>query len=261
MGRLERVIAAIGKPPPPPPPQPADYRLRTPALAGWRAEDLAAGARGLPDGALPEDLREVHPHIYAFTLLSLPTFLALGRELSAAESWVAANRVPMSPPNSMHHYGLELAALGLGPFTAGLAAALRPLCARLFGPYGGDTLDETYAFSVNYGPSGDQDLGFHVDDSEVTLNLCLGERFTGGALWFEGPRCELHRDGASHPDERFVWDHRPGLALLHAGKNRHGVFPIEQGTRRNLILWLRSSAYRATNAGWDQDCPVWCGAR
>lgn len=35
-------------------------------------------------------------------------------------------------------------------------------------------------------------LGFHVDDSEVTLNVCLGKQFSGGELFFRGVRCERH---------------------------------------------------------------------
>jgi hypothetical protein len=35
-------------------------------------------------------------------------------------------------------------------------------------------------------------IGFHVDDSEVTLNVCLGKQFSGGELYFRGIRCENH---------------------------------------------------------------------
>ena len=37
--------------------------------------------------------------------------------------------------------------------------------------------------------------GFHVDDSEVTLNVCLGKEFTGGDLFFRGVRCDKHVNG------------------------------------------------------------------
>jgi hypothetical protein len=32
----------------------------------------------------------------------------------------------------------------------------------------------------------------HVDDSEITLNVCLGKQFTGGKMYFIGRRCENH---------------------------------------------------------------------
>jgi hypothetical protein len=32
----------------------------------------------------------------------------------------------------------------------------------------------------------------HVDDSEITLNVCLGKQFTGGKMYFIGRRCQNH---------------------------------------------------------------------
>lgn len=43
-------------------------------------------------------------------------------------------------------------------------------------------------------------VGFHVDDSEVTLNVCLGEQFSGGELFFRGVRCEKHVNVESQPE-------------------------------------------------------------
>ncbi|KVH95698.1 hypothetical protein Ccrd_002227 [Cynara cardunculus var. scolymus] len=42
---------------------------------------------------------------------------------------------------------------------------------------------------------------FHVDDSEVTLNVCLGKQFTGGELFFRDVRCEKHVNSETHPEE------------------------------------------------------------
>lgn len=33
-----------------------------------------------------------------------------------------------------------------------------------------------------------------MDDSEVTLNVCLGKQFSGGELYFRGVRCVNHMD-------------------------------------------------------------------
>lgn len=33
-----------------------------------------------------------------------------------------------------------------------------------------------------------------MDDSEVTLNVCLGDEFIGGKLYFQGVRCDRHVD-------------------------------------------------------------------
>lgn len=31
-----------------------------------------------------------------------------------------------------------------------------------------------------------------MDDSEVSLNVCLGKQFSGGDLYFRGVRCDNH---------------------------------------------------------------------
>lgn len=39
-----------------------------------------------------------------------------------------------------------------------------------------------------------------MDDSEVTLNVCLGKHFVGGELFFRGTRCEKHVNTATKSD-------------------------------------------------------------
>lgn len=39
-----------------------------------------------------------------------------------------------------------------------------------------------------------------MDDSEVTLNVCLGNQFVGGELFFRGTRCEKHVNSATKSD-------------------------------------------------------------
>lgn len=43
-------------------------------------------------------------------------------------------------------------------------------------------------------------VGFHVDDSEVTLNVCLGKQFSGGELFFRGTRCDKHVNTGSQSE-------------------------------------------------------------
>jgi hypothetical protein len=43
-------------------------------------------------------------------------------------------------------------------------------------------------------------VGFHVDDSEVTLNVCLGRQFSGGELFFRGVRCDEHVSSETQPE-------------------------------------------------------------
>ena len=45
---------------------------------------------------------------------------------------------------------------------------------------GGASLDSHHGFIVEYAVGKDASLDFHVDASDVTLNVCLGKEFTGG---------------------------------------------------------------------------------
>ena len=70
-----------------------------------------------------------------------------------------------------------------------------PIAKELFWGMGVDSISEHNAFTVNYSTSADQDLQLHGDDSELTINICLGnEDFVGGDIIFEGARCDLHKD-------------------------------------------------------------------
>jgi len=71
--------------------------------------------------------------------------------------------------------------------------------AELFYPHIGSVLDHHHGFVVEYALNKDKKLDFHVDDSEVTINLCLGKEFTGGELYFGGIRCGKHQQTGTLP--------------------------------------------------------------
>ncbi|MEM7515918.1 MAG: hypothetical protein AAF368_03200, partial [Planctomycetota bacterium] len=175
-------------------------------------------------------------------------------EALLAEIEKAQREGPPVPPNSMHQAGHVL---GDEPFTALFAEMLahwvQPL-ATAFLPEFGRNLQSVYGYLVHYERGQDEFLGWHVDDSDVTLNLCLGDDFSGSEIYFTGLRCERHRQGGWSEDEEFEIDHRPGTAILHAGPHRHGVRDLRRGRRRNLILWCKGERTGAPN------CPPWCGA-
>ena len=173
-------------------------------------------------------------------------------ELTRYQEFMKASSTPIQRPNSMNHYGVILDQLGFRQFFDEVVQMLLPITSLLFSKEGGDTLDDHHAFTVEYEHGGDTCLGFHVDDAEVTLNICLGEEFEGGDVYFRGQRCAAHVNTAPISDvqinpflnECFDYKNIPGLGILHAGKNRHGVKPIDDGHRLNLILWCRSSEHR-----------------
>ncbi|KAM7269652.1 hypothetical protein ACFE04_025149 [Oxalis oulophora] len=69
-----------------------------------------------------------------------------------------------------------------------------------FDEVGGCSLDAHNGCVVEYEIDRDVELGFHVDDSEVTLNVCIGREFSGADLFFKGVRCDNHVNSATLPD-------------------------------------------------------------
>ena len=76
----------------------------------------------------------------------------------------------------------------------------------------------------------------HTDDSEVTLNLCLGDTdFVGGEVQFSGLR-GTPMEGVTLGSFQPV----VGTALLHAGRHLHEVTEVMNGNRYAYIIWARS---------------------
>ena len=93
--------------------------------------------------------------------------------------------------------------------------------------------DDHHSFLVRYEAKEDLGLDMHIDSSDVTFNVCLGEAgFTGSTLTF----CGMF--GASdHRRYRHTYHHEIGRAVLHLGSQRHGADDIADGRRMNLIIW------------------------
>ena len=196
-------------------------------------------------GEVPSPLIEIAERVYTCTLFQEEWRIALQEELQHFEEWSLEHSKLPEPPNSMHQYGIELAHLQFEDCCRELMEkVLSPLVRDLYPGVGSDKLDRIHAFTAQYGKGGDSDLGFHVDASDVTCNLCLGDTWVGGELYFQGIRCALHRQEPHHEDEYFVYDHTPGTLLIHMGKHRHGVMPIYDGFRRNIIMWCSAGEYQ-----------------
>ena len=161
---------------------------------------------------------------------------------------------PQNSPNSMHYAGVVFDPMGFdSPMSEIRDRIMNPLRREFYPEFG--HLDDDYAFAATYGHQLDRRLGFHVDDSELTLNVALSEGYTGGEVVFQGRRCSLHRQEQHRPEEEVVVTIPRGHGLLHAGSHRHLVTTVA-GERRNLIMWCRSSETRGQT---DESCPEWCG--
>ena len=50
---------------------------------------------------------------------------------------------------------------------------LVPIARVLFPQWGGGSLDDLHAFTIQYRVGEDRDLARHLDEADVTMNLCL----------------------------------------------------------------------------------------
>jgi hypothetical protein len=218
------------------------YRPRHPNLTQFNPDYvllphfIEAVRKGTPESLMSILKKETPTGIYSFDIFT-PQFC---RDLLEEVENFEHSGLPISRPNSMNNYGVILDEIGFEEFLQRLMLDWLAPFARLLYPRHGASLDDHHGFIVQYKISEDTELGFHYDESEVTLNVCLGKTFEGGSLYFAG----LLEDPSTH-GEHFEFQHTPGRGILHIGKHRHGANPIRSGERYNLILWCRSSAMRA----------------
>ncbi|KAI4345643.1 hypothetical protein L6164_012743 [Bauhinia variegata] len=204
-------------------------------------------------------MSEPHPGIFTFEMFHPHFCELLISEVENFEKWVNETKFQIMRPNTMNSYGAVLDDFGLETMLEKLMENfIRPISKVFFTEVGGATLDSHHGFVVEYGKDRDADLGFHVDDSEVTLNVCLGKQFSGGELFFRGMRCDKHVNTGTHSEEIFDYCHVPGRAVLHRGRHRHGARATISGHRINLLLWCRSSVYREMKK-YQKDFSTWCG--
>jgi len=195
--------------------------------------------------SLRKILTEEQPGIYSFEMLESNFCNEFLDEIVSYESWCEKEKLAVQAPNSMNNYGVILDDLGFSPFLKELMTKyVSPLSGILFKDAGGDTLDENHGFIVEYAMKKDTSLGFHTDDSEITLNVCLGKNFTGGTLYFAGIREHEYMQSPSLQNGHIEIMHKIGRAILIQGQQMHGANDITSGERYNLIMWCKSSKYR-----------------
>ncbi|XP_008243306.1 PREDICTED: uncharacterized PKHD-type hydroxylase At1g22950-like isoform X1 [Prunus mume] len=204
-------------------------------------------------------MAEPAPGIYTFEMLQPYFCELLLSEVETFERWVIETNFRIMRPNTMNRYGCVLDDFGLETMLDKVMEDfIRPMSRVFFPEVGGSTLDSHHGFVVEYGTDKDAELGFHVDDSEVTLNVCLGKQFSGGELFFRGIRCDKHVNSETQSEEIFDYSHVPGHAVLHRGRHRHGARATTSGCRVNLLLWCRSSVFRELKK-YQKDSSNWCG--
>ncbi|PWA39043.1 oxoglutarate/iron-dependent dioxygenase [Artemisia annua] len=204
-------------------------------------------------------MSEPAPGVYTFNMLQPGFCEMLLAEVANFEKWIHETRFRIMRPNTMNKFGAVLDDFGMEPMLEKLMEDfIRHISRIFFADVGGFVLDSHHGFVVEYGYNRDIELGLHVDDSEVTLNVCLGKHFSGGELFFKGVRCDKHMNTEALPEEIFDYSHVRGHAIMHRGRHRHGARATTTGDRINLLLWCRSSVFRELRKH-QKEFESWCG--
>lgn len=162
-------------------------------------------------------ITEVCPGVFVFKAMQPQACKRILAEVS---------KHPSEAPNSMNKYGQVLKDIGMGGLNKDLLNVIvNPLVRRFYPSIG--KLRNVHGFIVNYDPAKQGSLDLHYDDAVVTLNICLGKSFKGGALEFVSDEGE----------ELATVHHKIGKAVLHLGEHQHRALPLKSGQRSNLILW------------------------
>jgi len=208
-------------------------------LKRWLAPSfLRAATAEHPD--FKDVLREEAPGVFSFEMFDMEFCNLLLEEIDHAQQTA---REVLDRPNGMNRYGVVLNQLGLEPLITQLQQEyLMPLMTSLF-PTESNGCEDHHCFIVRYRHDEDVGLDMHEDDSDVTLNACLGKEFTGATLSF----CGLVTD-EKHRKMQHTYIHEKGRAVIHLGRHRHGADNIESGERVNFILWSVSETYRNSEA-------------
>ena len=195
----------------------------------------------LDSAQLEEWLDEEFFDVYSFPILSKSFCLKLREAINEIVEQSKMNET------KLEDYGrrpVELDSAGFSWINDLLFhLVLRPLSRQLFSSTEHfDDLDWRHGYIAGYSAEPAEAKGTqrhklvpHTDDSEITLNVGMGDNFEGGELSFwnlRGSTKEGIHVGDFHP--------RIGCALIHSGRHLHEVQRVTKGDRYAMIIWARS---------------------
>lgn len=163
---------------------PRIFDATKPLEPDWFHPDLWAALEAKTPTALRSVLTEISPGVYTLPFFSKAFCDVFLEEIIAFER----SGLPWRRPNSMNKYGVVVDDIGMESIMQRMMSdVISPFASLLYGRDGGGSLDHHHAFVVQYQQGQDMKLEMHTDDSEVTLNICLGlEGFKGSGLTFCG---------------------------------------------------------------------------
>ncbi|XP_023645577.1 uncharacterized PKHD-type hydroxylase At1g22950 [Capsella rubella] len=220
-------------------------------------------------------MSEPFPGLFVFQMFQRDFFEKLIVEAENFSNWAHENKFPIRRPYNKSKCSVVLEDFGLGIMLDKIMQDfIFPLCKGksilkciqttflvFFPDVCGAMFDARHGFYMETGEDKEAELGFHVDDSDITLNVCLRKQFEGGKMLFAGTRCNKHMDAEIKPYEVYHYNNTPGQAILHRGRNCHGSrVTATPGYRANMVLWYKSSlctemeTYQKEFRDWCSQC-------
>lgn len=203
---------------------------------------------------------EPFPGVYVFKMFQPDFFQKLLVEVENMRKWLHEAKLMIRKPNNKSKYGVVLDDFGMDIMLKPLVEDfIFPICKVFFPQVCGTMFDTQHGFVIENCEDRDAELGFHVENSDITLNVCLSKQSEGGEILFTGTRCNKHLKAGPKPEEIFEYCHEPGQAILHLGCHSHGAkAAITSCSRANMILWCINSLFREMQT-YDNEFRDWCG--
>ncbi|XP_010479297.1 PREDICTED: uncharacterized PKHD-type hydroxylase At1g22950-like [Camelina sativa] len=205
-------------------------------------------------------ISEPFPGVFVFQMFQPDFIQRLLKEVDNFRIWTFRTNLKIRKPTYKTIHGVVLDDFGLSIMLNKLMQDfIFPLCKVFFPDVCGEMFDSHHGFVVEYGENRNvAELGCQIDDSEITLNVCLSKQFEGGELCFRGKRCKKHARADAHPEEIFDYRQIPGQAILYRGCHRTGARATTSGSRVNMSLWCKSSFFREMET-YQKDFSDRCG--
>ncbi|TVU21507.1 hypothetical protein EJB05_31147, partial [Eragrostis curvula] len=126
-------------------------------------------------------MTEPAPGLYVFAMLQPAFCQMIWAEAVHFDHWARASGRNRRPATYMDHRSVALSDFGLETMLDNLMKDfISPVAAVLYPELAASPLDSHYSFVTQFAEG--EVEGFHVDDSEVTLNVCITREFTGGEM-------------------------------------------------------------------------------
>lgn len=126
------------------------------------------------------------------------------------------NCIDNNIPNSMHRTGKII--------LPEMTNEIYSLTKSILPEYYKKKILSIFAFYVKY-DNYQNKLDSHKDDSTITINLCLSNKATGGDIVFD--------------KDNIIINHNNKSGILHMGCIKHHVNELRDGTRENIIIWVK----------------------